>query len=63
MFIGATDSDENEKLYELGGDGAFFEVGDQDLIYKISTGTHRHSIFTGTLTVNEHGDFAYLGGK
>lgn len=63
MFIGATDSDENEKLYELGGDGAFFEVGAQDLIYKISTGTHRHSIFTGTLTVNEHGDFAYLGGK
>ncbi|MGH7779341.1 MAG: DUF7453 family protein [Candidatus Binataceae bacterium] len=63
MFIGATDSDENEKLYELGGDGAFFEVGAQDFIYKISTGMHRHSIFTGTLTVNQHGDFAYLGGK
>ncbi|HUY38360.1 MAG TPA: hypothetical protein VMV13_05995 [Candidatus Binataceae bacterium] len=63
MFIGATDSDDNEKLYELGGDGAFFEVGNQDLIYKISTAAHRHSIFTGTLTVNEHGDFAYLGGK
>lgn len=63
MFIGATDSEDNEKLYELGGDGAFFEVGQRDLIYKISTAIHRHSIFTGTLTVNQHGDFAYLGGK
>ncbi|MHB8382501.1 MAG: DUF7453 family protein [Candidatus Binataceae bacterium] len=63
MFIGATDSEDNEKLYELLGDGAFFEVGNQDLIYKISAAIHRHSIFTGTLTVNQHGDFAYLGGK
>ncbi len=63
MFIGATDSDDNEKLYELGGDGAFLEVGEHNLIYKISTAVHRHSIFTGTLTVNQHGDFAYLGGK
>jgi len=23
----------------------------------------RHSIFTGTLTVNQHGDFGYLGGR
>jgi hypothetical protein len=22
-----------------------------------------HSIFTGTLSVNQHGDFAYLGGR
>ncbi len=63
MFIGATDTDENEKLYELDGNGAFFEVGDEELIYKISTAIHHHSIFTGTLTVNQHGDFAYLGGK
>ncbi|HUY28759.1 MAG TPA: hypothetical protein VMV27_15215 [Candidatus Binataceae bacterium] len=63
MFIGATDSEDNEKLYELGGDGSFFEVGNQDFIYKISTANHRHSIFTGTLAVNQHGDFAYLGGK
>jgi hypothetical protein len=24
---------------------------------------HPDSIFTGTLTVNQHGDFGYLGGK
>ena len=63
MFIGASDSEDNEKLYELGDDGSFFEVGNHDLIYKISTAIHRHSIFTGTLAVNQHGDFAYLGGK
>ncbi len=64
MFIGATDSDEHEKLFVLSGDDAFFEVGESELIYRIAMGTSRHhSIFTGTLTVNQHGDFAYLGGR
>ncbi|HYL58237.1 MAG TPA: hypothetical protein VEU51_05160 [Candidatus Acidoferrales bacterium] len=64
MFVGATDSDDREKLYELSGDDAFFEVGEAELIYRIAmTQTKHHSIFTGTLTVNQHGDFAYLGGK
>jgi hypothetical protein len=64
MFVGATDSDDREKLYELSGDDAFFEVGESELIYRIAmTESKHHSIFTGTLTVNQHGDFAYLGGR
>jgi len=64
MFIGATDSDEREKLYVLSSDDAFFEVGEPELIYRIAMGAQKHhSIFTGTLTVNQHGDFAYLGGR
>ena len=62
MFVGATDSDDHEKLFELSGQDEFFEVGEPELIYRIAMGaSKRHSIFTGTLTVNQHGDFAYLG--
>ncbi|MGO9605513.1 MAG: hypothetical protein ACLQAT_19350 [Candidatus Binataceae bacterium] len=63
MFIGATDTDGSEKLYVLNSDDSFFEVGELEMIYKIATGSHHHAIFTGTLTVNQLGDFAYLGGK
>jgi hypothetical protein len=63
MFIGATDTDGSEQLYVLNLDDSFFEVGEPGMIYKIAAGGRHHSIFTGTLTVNERGDFAYLGGK
>jgi len=64
MFIGATDTDDREKLYVLSPDDAFYEVGDTELIYRIALGAKKHpAIFTGTLTVNQHGDFAYLGGR
>ncbi len=64
MFVGATDSDDHEKLFVLSGDDAFFEVGEPELIYRIALAPSKHhSIFTGTLTVNQHGDFAYLGGR
>jgi len=64
MFVGATDTDDREKLYVLSPDDAFFEVGESDFIYRIAMGAPKHhSIFTGTLTVNQHGDFAYLGGR
>jgi hypothetical protein len=64
MFVGATDSDDHEKLFVLSGSDEFFEVGEPELIYRIAMGTSRHhSIFTGTLTANQHGDFAYLGGR
>ncbi len=63
MFIGATDTDGNEKLYVLNADDSFFEVGDPEMIYKIAMSARQPAIFTGTLTVNERGDFAYLGGK
>jgi hypothetical protein len=63
MFVGATDSDGHEKLFVLNGNNAFFEVGEPEMLYKIAFAPHRHTIFTGTLTVNQHGDYAYLGGK
>jgi hypothetical protein len=48
----------------LSPDDAFFEVGESEFIYRIAMGAQKHhSIFTGTLTVNQHGDFAYLGGR
>jgi hypothetical protein len=64
MFVGATDTDDREKLYVLSPNDAFFEVGESELIYRIAMGAQKHhSIFTGTLSVNQHGDFAYLGGR
>lgn len=66
MLVGATDSDQREKLYVLDFDDAFFEVGSTAMLYKIATTSAdrpEHSIFTGTLTANQRGDFAYLGGK
>jgi len=66
MLVGATDSDQREKLYVLDFDDAFFEVGSTAMLYRIamtSGAKPEHSIFTGTLTANQHGDFAYLGGK
>lgn len=63
MFVGATDTDGREKLYVLNGNNAFFEVGEPEMLYKIAYAPYHHSIFTGTLTVNQHGDYAYLGGK
>jgi hypothetical protein len=66
MFIGATDSQGHEKLYVLDPDDAFYEVGTATLLYRIADQFgegERHTIFTGTLTANQRGDFAYLGGK
>ena len=64
MYLGAIDSEDNEKLYIMGGDHALFEAGVPP-IYNIafSPDEHHHSIFTGTLAVNQHGEFAYLGGR
>jgi hypothetical protein len=66
MFVGATDTDGREQLYVLDRNDAFFEVGSPEMLYRIAYDgeeNHEHSIFTGTLTVNQHGDFGYLGGK
>jgi hypothetical protein len=64
MLFGATDSDEHEKLYMLAADDTFFEIGESEFIHRIAMSTHhKHSIFTGTLSANQHGDFTYLGGK
>ena len=49
MFVGATDTDDREKLYVLSPDDAFFEVGETEFIYRIalaaqtpSLDLHRH---------------------
>ncbi|HLI78800.1 MAG TPA: hypothetical protein VKV03_02390 [Candidatus Binataceae bacterium] len=65
MFVGATDTDGREQLYVLGRNDEFFEVGSPEMLYRVAFDeeSHPHTIFTGTLTVNQHGDFGYLGGK
>ncbi len=66
MFVGATDSDGRERLYVLDRNDEFFEVGAPEMLYRVALDeaeNHQHTIFTGTLTVNQHGDFGYLGGK
>jgi hypothetical protein len=66
MYLGATDSENREKLYVLDRDDAFSEVGEPIPIYRIAIigpPAHHHTIFTGTLSVNARGDFTYLGGK
>ncbi len=62
MFVGATDSDGNERLYVLNRDDAFFEIGAPGILYRVAFNPNAtHRIFTGTLSVNERGDFTYLG--
>ena len=67
MFVGATDNDGRERLYVLDRNDEFFEVGAPEMLYRVAYDgddeRHPHSIFTGTLTVNQHGDYGYLGGK
>jgi hypothetical protein len=66
MFVGATDTDGREQLYVLDRDDEFFEVGSPEMLYRIAFDgdeKHEHAIFTGTLTVNQHGDYGYLGGR
>lgn len=66
MFVGATDNDGREQLYVLDRNDEFFEVGSPEMLYRVAfdgNQEHQHTIFTGTLTVNQHGDYGYLGGK
>ena len=66
MFVGATDNDGREQLYVLDRNDEFFEVGSPEMLHRVAFDgeeNHQHTIFTGTLTVNQHGDFGYLGGK
>jgi hypothetical protein len=66
MFVGATDNDGRERLYVLDRNDEFFEIGSPEMLYRVAYDGdegHQHSIFTGTLTVNQHGDYGYLGGK
>jgi len=66
MFVGATDTDGREQLYVLDRNDEFFEVGSPEMLYRVAYDqeeNHQHTIFTGTLSVNQHGDFGYLGGK
>jgi hypothetical protein len=66
MFVGATDNDGREQLYVLDRNDEFFEVGSPEMLYRVAFDgeeNHQHTIFTGTLTVNQHGDYGYLGGQ
>ena len=63
--IRATDSERADHVFVLGPDDSFFEIGEPGTIYRIAMSSEgrRHTVFTGTLSVNQHGDFTYLGGK
>ncbi len=66
MFVGATDTYGREQLYVLDRNDEFFEMGSPEMLYRVAfdgEANHPHAIFTGTLTVNQHGDYGYLGGK
>jgi hypothetical protein len=65
IYVAATDSDRQERVFILGPDGSFSEMGEPGMIYRIAMTDdgRRHSIFTGTLSINQYGDFTYLGGK
>jgi len=70
MYLGAIDAEDRERLYKLSGDNGLSELGVNTpaVLYNIAYNPDQqsdrsHSIFTGTLTVNQRGDFAYLGGS
>jgi hypothetical protein len=65
IYVGATDSERADHVFVLGPDDSFFEIGEPGTIYRIAMSSEgrRHTVFTGTLSVNQHGDFTYLGGK
>jgi hypothetical protein len=63
MYLGAIDAKDQEKLYVLSGDNGLAEVGSSPVwnIAYTPEPEPAHTIFTGTLSVNQRGDFAYLG--
>lgn len=64
LYLGAIDTQQQEKLYVFSDAGALFEPGSAR-VYNLAFDAPpaSHSIFTGTLAVNQRGDYAYLGGK
>jgi hypothetical protein len=64
LYVGAADSEGQEKIYVLSLDGAFSALGSDELLYKIAYRIDRSTAAIGpSLAVNGHGDFAYLGAR
>ncbi len=63
LYVGAADSEGQEKIYVLSSDGVFSALGSDELLYKIAYQVDRSTAAIGpSLVVNGRGDFAYLGG-
>ncbi len=64
MIFGAQDIYGNERLYALAPGGTFLKAGSARVAYRV--GPRQLSgqpVFSGSLSVNEFGDFAFLGGR
>jgi hypothetical protein len=64
LYVGAADTEGQEKIYVLSSDGAFSALGSDELLYKIAFKSDRSTAAIGpSLVVNGLGEFAYLGGR
>lgn len=72
LFFGGVDSNDRESVYVLKPGGGLTEPGSSligaihNIVFNENSDSgvsHAHYIFSGTLTVNYRGEFAYLGGK
>ena len=64
MIFGAQDAYGRERLYALTPGGAFIKAGPARIAYRAGARElSGHPMFSGSLSVNEFGDFAFLGGR
>jgi hypothetical protein len=64
MFFGAEELSGREGVYIIDEDGNLFEAGNSSMVHEINDrSSFDHSAFTGSLSVNQRGDFTYLGGN
>ena len=65
LYVGASDSDGRNKIFVLPPEGGLFVPGSSGVIYQITYPEHpvgyAGSPVANTLSINAHGDFAYLG--
>ncbi|HVA76938.1 MAG TPA: hypothetical protein VNF27_03540 [Candidatus Binataceae bacterium] len=65
LYLGASDSDGRNKIFVLAPEGGLFVPGSSGVIYQIEYNEQRMgfagSPIANTLSINAHGDFAYLG--
>jgi hypothetical protein len=61
-FFGGEDPSGREGIYLIDEDGNLFQAGDRKMVRQISDGSRcEHSVFTGSLSVDQRDDFTYLG--
>jgi hypothetical protein len=63
MFFGGEDLSGRDRVYIIDEDGNLSEAGSTMIHWIGADSLTDHSAFTGTLSVNQRGDFTYLGGN